>query len=92
LPTGLILTISLYSIQSKLSGGFMLKEAGGIVGGALVFSPLGVPILLHGLAGVVVGGAGLFVADAVVKQVVGVVNDMASQQHPPEESEVPEEE
>ena len=48
----------------------MLKEAGGLVGGALLFPPLGVPLLLHGVAGVVVGGAGLFVVDAVVKQVV----------------------
>ncbi len=54
----------------------MLKEAGGIVGGALVFSPLGMPILLHGIAGVLVGGAGVFVADAVLKQVVEAVNTM----------------
>jgi len=54
----------------------MLKEAGGIVGGALVFSPLGMPILLHGIAGVLVGGAGVFVADAVLKQVVETVNTM----------------
>jgi len=37
------------------------------------------PLLLHGLAGVVVGWAGLFVVDAVVKQVVEVVGTMASQ-------------
>jgi len=64
----------------------MLKEAGGVVGGALVFSPLGMPLLLHGLAGVVVGGAGFFVVDAVVKQVVEVVNTMAVQ-HKVRESE-----
>jgi hypothetical protein len=52
----------------------MLKEAGGLAGGVLMFSPLGVPILLHGVAGVLVGGAGLFVADAVLKQVTGIVN------------------
>ncbi len=54
----------------------MLKEAGGLAGGALIFSPLGMPILLHGVAGVLVGGAGLFVADAVLKQVVGSINNM----------------
>ncbi len=54
----------------------MLKEAGGLVGGVLIFSPAGVPILLHGVAGVLVGGAGLFVADAVLKQVVGAVNNL----------------
>jgi len=57
----------------------MLKEAGGIVGGALVFSPLGMPFLLHGVAGVLVGGAGLFVVNAVARQVVDVVGTKASQ-------------
>ena len=50
----------------------MLKEAAGaagVAGGALLLSPLGVPILLHGVSGIVVGGAGLFVVDAVLKQV-----------------------
>lgn len=65
----------------------MLKEAGGIVGGALVFSPLGVPLLLHGLAGMMVGGAGLFVVDAVVKQVVEVVGTMAPPHHSEESEE-----
>ena len=54
----------------------MLKEAGGLVGGALIFSPIGMPILLHGVAGAMVGGAGLFVADAVLKQVVGTVSNL----------------
>ncbi len=65
----------------------MLKEAGGIVGGALVFSPLGMPILLHGIAGVLVGGAGVFVADAVLKQVVETVNTMVVKKSDSEESE-----
>ncbi|NMW19787.1 MAG: hypothetical protein HKK66_12370 [Chlorobiaceae bacterium] len=47
----------------------MLKEATGLAGGALLFSPLGMPILFHGISGIVVGGAGLFVANAVMKQV-----------------------
>ena len=41
---------------SKQRRGAMLKEAGGLVGGVLIFSPAGVPILLHGVAGVLVGG------------------------------------
>ena len=53
----------------------MLKEAAGVAGGALLFSPLGVPILLHGLSGIVVGGAGLFVVDAVLKQVGTVIQN-----------------
>jgi hypothetical protein len=54
----------------------MLKNAGGLVGGALVLSPLAVPLLLHGVAGFVVGGAGLYVADTVMKQVAETVNNM----------------
>ena len=57
----------------------MLKEATGLAGGALLFSPLGMPILFHGLSGIVVGGAGLFVADAVLKQVVDTASNLVSQ-------------
>ncbi|MEI7789350.1 MAG: hypothetical protein WCI23_11930 [Chlorobiaceae bacterium] len=57
----------------------MLKEAGGLAGGALIFSPLGMPFLLHGVAGILVGGAGLFVADAVVKQVVDTASKLIPQ-------------
>ena len=56
----------------------MLKEAAGaagVAGGALLFTPLGVPILLHGLSGIVVGGAGLFVVDAVLKQVETLIQN-----------------
>ena len=56
----------------------MLKEAGGLAGGALMFSPLGMPFLLHGVAGLVVGGAGLFVVDAVLKQVANTANTLVS--------------
>ncbi len=56
----------------------MLKEAVGVAGGALLFSPLGVPILLHGVSGIVIGGAGLFVVDAVLKQVVTILPTMPS--------------
>ena len=65
----------------------MLKEAGGLAGGALIFSPLGMPFLLHGLAGVVVGGAGLFVVDAVLKQVVDVTNNPGSKAESEDEIE-----
>ncbi|NMW20043.1 MAG: hypothetical protein HKK67_00090 [Chlorobiaceae bacterium] len=51
----------------------MLKEATGLAGGALLLSPIGMPILLHGISGVVVGGAGLFVANAVINQVKSLI-------------------
>ena len=57
----------------------MLKEAGGLAGGALIFSPLGMPFLLHGVAGLLVGGAGLFVADAVIKKVVDTASKLIPQ-------------
>lgn len=60
----------------------VLKEAGGLAGGALLLTPLtplGMPLLLHGVAGILVGGAGLFVADAVLKQVVETTKPQAEQ-------------
>jgi hypothetical protein len=57
----------------------MLKEAGSLAGGALIFSPLGMPFLLHGVAGIIVGGAGLAIADTVLKQMVGTINNITSQ-------------
>jgi hypothetical protein len=50
----------------------MLKEAAGVAGGALLL-PLGVPVALHGIAGILIGGAGLFVVDAVLKQVEDII-------------------
>ena len=71
----------------------MLKEAAGVAGGALLFSPLGVPILLHGVSGIVVGGAGLFVVDAVLKQVGTLLPNIPSPiQDDFHHSEYPEEE
>ncbi len=65
----------------------MIKEAGGLAGGALIFSPLGMPFLLHGVAGILVGGAGLFVVDAVVKQVVDTASKLIPQSGTPESGE-----
>lgn len=72
----------------------MLKEAGG----ALLLSPLGLPILVHhGLAGIIIGGAGLIVAKAVMNQVAEKVagqgdekgEDSAPVDEVPEESLIP---
>lgn len=46
----------------------MLKEATGIVGGALLLPPLGVSMVACGLPGLLVVGAGLFVVDAIMKE------------------------
>ncbi len=46
----------------------MLKQAATVAGAALIFSPLGIPLASCGLPGVLVAGAGLFVADAFMKE------------------------
>jgi len=61
----------------------MLKEAAG-VGGALLLTPLGVPIALHGIAGILVGGAGLFVVDAVLKQAEDIIQKPETKSGMPE--------
>ncbi len=60
----------------------MIKEAGLLAGGALILSPVGIPILLHGVAGLLVGGAGIAVTDAVLKQVVPTLTNDEPQPAP----------
>ncbi len=43
--------------------------AAGLAGGALMFSPLGFPILFHGVSGAVVGGLGLYAANAIIGKI-----------------------
>ncbi len=43
--------------------------AAGLAGGAVMFSPLGFPFLFHGVSGVVVGGLGLYAANAVIGKI-----------------------
>lgn len=52
----------------------MLKDAAAAAGGAILLTPLGMPFVMHGVAGMLVGGAGLFVADSLLKQVLEVVD------------------
>jgi hypothetical protein len=47
----------------------MLKEAAGIAGGALLLPPLGISMVACGLPGLLVIGAGMFVADAIMKDI-----------------------
>jgi len=53
----------------------MLKDAAAAAGGAILLTPLGMPIVMHGVAGMLVGGAGLFIADSLMKQVVEAMNN-----------------
>ncbi|HHE32387.1 MAG TPA: hypothetical protein ENL07_07120 [Chlorobaculum parvum] len=49
----------------------MLKETASAVGAAFVFSPIGMPIVAHGLAGLLVGTATLHVVNGVINDVKG---------------------
>ncbi|NTU58345.1 MAG: hypothetical protein HGB00_05425 [Chlorobiaceae bacterium] len=53
----------------------MLKEAAGAVGTALVFSPIGMPIVVHGFAGLLVGAAGLHVVNLFLNDIKTAVED-----------------
>ena len=55
----------------------MLKEAAGVAGAALVFSPIGMPIVAHGLAGLLVGNIGLYVVDVFLKDIRGALESAA---------------
>ncbi|NTU97283.1 MAG: hypothetical protein HGA62_05630 [Chlorobiaceae bacterium] len=52
----------------------MLKDAAGFAGGALLLTPLGVPIFLHGVAGMLIGGAGLILADSFLKEIANQIS------------------
>ncbi|NTV25885.1 MAG: hypothetical protein HGB01_06705 [Chlorobiaceae bacterium] len=57
----------------------MLKQAATLAGAALIFSPLGIPFASCGLPGLLVAGAGLFLADAFMKQMQGTINNADTQ-------------
>lgn len=52
----------------------MLKQAATVAGAALILSPIGIPLASCGLPGLLVAGAGLFVADAFLKDMKGAMN------------------
>ncbi|HWQ26778.1 MAG TPA: hypothetical protein VN367_08355 [Chlorobaculum sp.] len=54
----------------------MLKEAAGAVGTALIFSPIGLPIVAHGFAGLIVGAAGLQVVNLFLTDIKGAVDGL----------------
>lgn len=57
----------------------MLKEAAGVAGAALIFSPIGMPIVAHGLAGLLVGNIGLFVVDVFLKDIGSALENAAAE-------------
>jgi hypothetical protein len=49
----------------------MLKETVNTVGAAFALSPLGLPIVAHGVAGLIVGTAGLHLVNGVINDLKG---------------------
>ena len=46
----------------------MLKEAAAVTGGALLLPPLGVSLFACGVPGLLIAGAGLFIADTLMQE------------------------
>jgi divalent metal cation (Fe/Co/Zn/Cd) transporter len=61
----------------------MLKTAGGVAGGAMLFSPLGMPVV-HGLAGLAVAGLGIYAAGNLAFKAIGSLTGMENPLNPKE--------
>jgi hypothetical protein len=61
----------------------MLKETASVAGAAIIFSPLGMPIVAHGLAGLVVGNLGLYLVDVVLKDIKNSLDSAEVEERPP---------
>ncbi|MBN1928789.1 MAG: hypothetical protein JW764_04550 [Chlorobiaceae bacterium] len=70
----------------------MLKETASAVGTAFVFSPFGMPIVAHGLAGLLVGTATLHVVNGVINDVKGAGDTLRREKIQPREDREAEEE
>lgn len=70
----------------------MLKETAGAVGTAFVFSPFGMPIVAHGLAGLLVGTATLHVVNGVINDVKGAGDAIRRERIQPKDDQEWEEE
>ena len=65
----------------------MLKETASAVGTAFAFSPLGMPIVAHGLAGLLVGTATLHVVNGVINDVKGAGDALKREQIQPRDQQ-----
>ncbi len=61
----------------------MLKTVGGVAGGAMLLSPIGIPIV-HGLAGLAVAGFGIFTAGNLAFKAIGSLTGMENPLNPKE--------
>ncbi|ACF11686.1 conserved hypothetical protein [Chlorobaculum parvum NCIB 8327] len=65
----------------------MLKETASAVGAAFVFSPIGMPIVAHGLAGLLVGTATLHVVNGVINDVKGAGDTLRRERIQPQDDQ-----
>lgn len=56
----------------------MLKTAAGVAGGALLFSPVGMPVV-HGIAGLAVASLGLIAAGSAVGAITDNIGNIFAQ-------------
>ncbi len=61
----------------------LLKTAAGVAGGAVLFSPVGMPIV-HGLAGIAVASLGIMAAGSVVGAITDNIGNALSSRDKPE--------
>jgi hypothetical protein len=59
----------------------IVKTAAGVAGGSALIAPVAVPTL-HGLAGVIVVGAGVFAVGSLVVKAAGAIKDLGNQLKP----------
>jgi|GEM_PF-1928204 len=57
--------------RTKTNRTDMLKETVSAVGAAFVFSPFGMPVIAHGVAGLIIGTAGLHLVNGVINDIKG---------------------
>jgi hypothetical protein len=58
----------------------MLKETAGAVGTVIALSPIGLPIVAHGFAGLLVGAAGLHLFNLFLNDIKGADEQLDRQQ------------
>ncbi len=60
----------------------MLKDAAGVAGAALIFSPVGMPLVVHGIAGLIVGNVSLFLVESFLREIGAAVDQLEPDESP----------
>jgi hypothetical protein len=73
--------------RTKINRTDMLKETVSAVGAAFVFSPFGMPIVAHGVAGLIIGTAGLHLVNGVINDIKGAGDVLQRERVQPQNQE-----